>query len=288
MEIKNRLFPYPVLCEDTDDYIEGEFRVEPEVISQNMSHTLVSFRISLDNPGLKSLIKQGYAEYVIHIECSNTSFRTVLHTFSDEESYYLNNGKVNGDVALVGMIVAKKEIANYQNDRLNDDYDDVNLTIPRAAIMAYCNMPRLNILKNYEELSQEESLFSVIGNIKKDQNEELPVRFSLDSDRIKIFVDAEVRDAYIAYQNNVAMRPLIWSVLLIPALTFMMEELRRDYEAYENCRWFIKFSAFYRQQGKDFVEDVIYGENPITDIVQELLQLPIGKTFLNMQEMIGD
>ena len=28
MEIKNRLFPYPVLCEETDDYIEGCFDVE--------------------------------------------------------------------------------------------------------------------------------------------------------------------------------------------------------------------------------------------------------------------
>lgn len=33
MEIKNRLFPYPVLCEDTDDYTEGEFVVDTEVVS---------------------------------------------------------------------------------------------------------------------------------------------------------------------------------------------------------------------------------------------------------------
>ena len=28
MEIKNRLFPYPVLCVDNDDYIGSEFYVE--------------------------------------------------------------------------------------------------------------------------------------------------------------------------------------------------------------------------------------------------------------------
>ena len=33
MEIKNRLFPYPVLCGDTDDYnSETEFIIEPTVI----------------------------------------------------------------------------------------------------------------------------------------------------------------------------------------------------------------------------------------------------------------
>ena len=27
MEIKNRLFPYPVLCDNNDDYIESKFDV---------------------------------------------------------------------------------------------------------------------------------------------------------------------------------------------------------------------------------------------------------------------
>lgn len=44
----------------------------------------------------------------------------------------------------------------------------------------------------------------------------------------------------------------------------------------------------YQQQEKDFIDDVIYGEDTITEIVQEMLQLPIGKTFLNMQEMLGE
>ena len=84
------------------------------------------------------------------------------------------------------------------------------------------------------------------------------------------------------------MRPLILSVLVMPALTFMMEELRAGYDNYENCRWFLKFSKYYQQQGKDFIEDVIEGDMTITEVVQELLQLPIGKTFLNMQEMLGE
>ena len=75
----------------------------------------------------------------------------------------------------------------------------------------------------------------------------------------------------------------------MPALTFMVEALRREgYEEYEKCKWFLRFSKFYRQQGKDFIDDVIDSEMTITDIVQELLQLPIGKTFLNMQEMLGE
>ena len=104
MEIKNRLFPYPVLCEDTDDYTEGEFVVDTEVVSQDINTLELRFRMNLDNPGLKGLISQGRAEYVIHIECSNTAFRTVIHTFSEEEVYRISNSRVNGEVIFLRFI----------------------------------------------------------------------------------------------------------------------------------------------------------------------------------------
>lgn len=97
---QEQTFPYPVLCEDTDDYTEGEFVVDTEVVSQDINTLELRFRMNLDNPGLKGLISQGRAEYVIHIECSNTAFRTVIHTFSEEEVYRISNSRVNGEVAL--------------------------------------------------------------------------------------------------------------------------------------------------------------------------------------------
>lgn len=288
MEIRSRLFPYPVLCEDTDDYISGGFDVTAEVINQNVNSLVLRFRMNLDNAGLRSQISQGNAEYLIHIECSNTSFRTVIHTFSDEETYRISSSKVDGEIALLGMVVSKKDIPFYRNNNLNPDYSDIDLMIPRVAILAYYNMPKINMLKNYEELAQEDSLFSVVREMRLDQNEEIPIHFQLDPERIKIFVNEKVYSAYIQYQNNLIMRPLIMSVLVMPALTYMMEELRQGYEEYESFRWYIKFAKFYQQQGKDFVDDVIYGEQAITEIVQEMFRLPIGKTFLNMQEMLGE
>ena len=37
-----------------------------------------------------------------------------------------------------------------------------------------------------------------------------------------------------------------------------------------------------------FIEDVIEGEDMISEVVQEMLQLPIGKTLLNIPEMLGE
>lgn len=74
MEIKNRLFPYPVLCADTDDYTSGSFSVDTEIVSQDMHSLILKFHMKLDNPGLKTQISQGRAEYIIHMECTNTAW----------------------------------------------------------------------------------------------------------------------------------------------------------------------------------------------------------------------
>ena len=76
------------------------------------------------------------------------------------------------------MIVSLNDIPFYQNSKLNADYDDIDLMIPRAAILAYYNMPKINVLKNYEELAQEDSLFSVVKEMRLDQNEQRPIHFN--------------------------------------------------------------------------------------------------------------
>lgn len=290
MEIKNRLFPYPVLSVDTDDYISGQFDVETEIVEQGINDILIRFRINLDNPGLESLINTGKAEYVIHLECSNTAFRTVIRTFSKTETYRIMNSRVNGDISLLGMIVAKDKIPFYRNSALNPDYEGIDITFDKASILAYDNMPAIHIAKNYEELFERESIFSVVRENRTDQNERKPVWFRLDEDKIKIIVDEEVYGAYVRYKGNSAMQPLMMSTLIMPALTYMMEILRKEgYEQYESAYWFNKMNKFYEMHGQDFVEDIIDNEEKlISETVQQMLQLPLSKTLLNISEMLGE
>lgn len=289
MEIRNRLFPYPVLCEDSDDYVEGDFNVDASLVEQGVNDLVVRFDMNLNNPGIQALINSGKAEFVIHIECSNTAFRTVIRTFSNSETYRIMNARVNGDINLLGMVVSKEKIGHYSNPTLNEDYEGITLNIDKASILAYHNMDPIHIAKNYEELAEKDSIFSVVKEVRLDQNERKPIWFKLDTDKIKIMVDEDVYESYIRYQGNSSMQSLMMSLLVMPALTFMMEVLRTEgYEDYASAYWFIKMEKFYKIHGKDFVEDVIYGEDMISAVVQEMLQLPIGKTMLSIPDMLGE
>lgn len=65
--------------------------------------------MQLDNKEIEQLIDEGEAEYVIHIECSYTSYRTVIKTDESEIQKRIPEHKLNGKVAICTFIVAKRD-----------------------------------------------------------------------------------------------------------------------------------------------------------------------------------
>ena len=150
MEIRNRLFPYPVLCDETDDYIEGFFDVEM-ISMESMNNLELTFDFKLENDDLENLIRKGQAKYVIHLECRYTSYRKVIKTDLKEIQCSIPKSRVNKEINIVAMIVATTEIEGYYSSLLNEDYLGEEINFEHAAILAYENMPKILISKNYEE-----------------------------------------------------------------------------------------------------------------------------------------
>ena len=168
-------------------------------------------------------------------------------------------------------------------EKLSDVFEELR---SEADEREYENMSPIHIAKNYEELAEKDSIFSIVKQTRLDQNERKPISFSLDSDRIKIYVDEEVYASYIRYKG---MQSLMMSLLVMPALTYMLETLMREgTEQYESDYWFIKLQKFYKLRGKDFIQDIVYGDVLISEEVQEMLQLPISSTMLSIPMMLGE
>ena len=280
MEIRNRLFPYPVLCDETDDYEEEELNVTSSTREGiNDISVLVSF--NLQNQEMLDLIRMGYAEYVLHLECSSTSFRKVIRSDVSEIAYSIPKSRVNVEVTVLALVVAKRRIENFISDSLNEDYEGESITFEKASILAYKNLPRIYVYKNYEELAGNESLFSIIKVGLPDDEEVKPLTFDLTGDRIKIMVDPKTYAAYIHFQqkSSIAM-----SMLVMPALLYMIDELKESFDSFSNYMWFVKMKQFYKAQGKDFRDDVIFSDRKIVEIAQEMLKWPIGKAYRDLLE----
>ena len=131
------------------------------------------------------------------------------------------------------------------------------------------------------------SFFSIIKRAK-DNDDMHAIEFELTQEKIRIVVDESIYKAYIRYSMDDSTKDLLWSLLLMPAIVFMLERLRVDgIESYEETEWYQKIAGSYNAQGIDFADTVMDSNIPITDIAQEMLRLPIGKSFENMKQMSG-
>lgn len=281
MEIKNRLFPYPVLCGENDDYVDSTFITEYKC-TEEMSGLLLDFNIYLkNNEELQWLIREGYAEYVIHIECSSTAFRTIKKTSGNQIRYRIPKTKVNNEIALLGMIVAVKEIPSFKSTHLNEDYVEETISFNRGAILAYCNMPKIYVVKNYEELSGDNAFFTIIKRINVDSMEQNLITYDISDPKIKILVDENIYNKYITYRTNANMEALNSALLIMPAIIYMVDVLRTEgTENYRSLYWYHKINKSCKLQGYDLEADLIENyEKTSVEIAQQMLQLPLNRAF---------
>ena len=284
MEIKNRLFPYPVLCDETDDYSEDSNFDVKMVQTESMNNLELTFEFDLNNDEIENLIRMGKAKYVIHIECSYTSFRKVIKTDLKQISCSISKSRINKEIYLVAMVVATTEIKGFYSEYLNEDYLGEDISFDYASILAYMNMPRIIVSKDYEELAGNESMFSIVRVEYPDPDEEHPLDIVLNDERIKIRVDANTYDAYIKFQQSTNVAK---SMFVLPAIMYMIDVAREDgCESFETKSWFIKMKQYYKSQGRDFVDELV-GDNSknALELAQEMLKNPIGRAYKELMVM---
>lgn len=289
MEIKNRLFPYPVLCVENDDYENCSFDVSTKV-TEDINNIILDFDIQLENnEELQWLIRDGYAKFVIHVECSYTAFRTMVIAVGNKKSVRIPKNRVNNVISLLGMIVAEKDIVGFKSNHLNEDYEE-EINFNRGAILAYRNLPKVIVTKNYEELAGDNSFFTVVKRTDIEEVESLPVIYDITDDKIKILVNKKTYDEYIKYHANPTMQPLLNTLLVMPAIAHIVDELRNcgDPEIFKPLYWFQKINKSCQLQGKNFMNDIINSDLPCVEVAQEMLQMPIDRAFECLSRVIEE
>ena len=161
MNITNRLFAYPVLSDEKDDYKDSYFNVNYEHTMQGVNSLKLSFDISMNCCDLEQLIMDGKADYVIHLECLTTAYREVLHSVSKHIEHIIPIGRINGTFDAVAFVILKKNITDFFCSDWVDDFSDTTFNLFAGSILAYQNLRSLDITKDYEEFTNAGSIFSI-------------------------------------------------------------------------------------------------------------------------------
>lgn len=270
MEIKYKLYPYPVLWALNDDYNNSSFSVNISARNE-YKKTTVAADFNLDNDDLKSYIINGEAEYLIHIECSLTAFRRVITSADNHIEVEIDDTQLNGKIAICPFIVAKKDIPNYTNSDFNQDYSGATFNVEKGAILAVSEQVNINLTKDFDELANLPSIFTIC---KKDIMDPIPMEVELDSEKIRINLNT---DDFKNYQIMCKMNnkiPVMHASIVFPALVFVFEKVRNDFNEYEEYRWFRGIKAALKKLNISFDEDTLNSRTSI-ELAQILLALPI-------------
>ena len=240
MVIKYKMFPYPVLTEFTDDYVDSKFDVLIEEVIHGFDRKLY-FSATLKNDGLLQLIKDGKARFVYHLECSQTGFREAVQTNAKMKDYVLEHEKVRGKLQICPFIVATENISNYTNTAFHSDYDGISFDIEAGCVLAIGAPREMMIEPETDDLAKIPSIFSIIRNLDSSVT-----YMTVETSRERIIIQLPLEDftKYGLLDSGTMLPDVLNTMVVIPALVFALDEIKREkpeerYQYEENGRlWY--------------------------------------------------
>ncbi|MDP3385789.1 MAG: hypothetical protein Q8S24_01040 [Eubacteriales bacterium] len=284
MNITNRLYTYPILSSEKNDYITSVFEVEIYQSMSGVSNLLLQFNIIMNNAELNQLIKEGKAEYVIHLECSTTAYRTSLHSSITQIEHNIPISRVNGKLEIVAFIISRSKISSFSSRDWVDDFEGMDFDFIKASVLGYQNLPVLDITKDYEELANASSIFLVYKRLTEEAK---PMEVDLDSSRIKIGLSSDEYGVYSRFCSKVEFQPILNAMIILPALVYVFEELKNEggIEANQDREWFVSLDRAYKKRGTDFINEINDEDKTSIQLAQEAMELPLNSAFSKLADL---
>lgn len=280
MEIRNKLYPYPVLSMDSDDYTGSEFSCRADIKKEgyNLKFT---FDTILQNAELEDLIASKKAEFVYHLECAQTGFRTVVRTDCVHKEAAFSEDRICGRLNICPFIVACEEIPDYINSCFNEDYKGFRFQIEAGCVMAVGRQISCDIDKDRNDLVNTKSIFVITKNANPAATE-----MEIDIDQRKITIKLPEKDH--ANYKNMSKVPEIQQTLnaliIIPALIFTLSEVNKKdpedrYTSYSSYNWYKSIKkAMAKRFNKDLDNDMFQGFE-IVQLAQSLIKSPLSNAL---------
>lgn len=283
MDIRYKMYPYPVLAYFLDDYKDKHaFDVKITQVKDGFNTKLV-FEATLTNKELLGLVRSRKALFVCHLECSQTGFRKVTRTDRFSLSYVLSNREVKNIVQICPFIVATEDITSYSSTDFDDDYKGMTFDIEEGCVLAVGQQVDADVSDSIDDLANTPSIFSIVQN-----TDEAIQEMKVDGNGDKIVIQLPFNDyySYKSLSQNPKFEPVLNALTIVPALVFVIEEMkqwnREEMNSREiNCGW---FRSIKHVLSKEFNCDVESGLSDMDsmELAQKLIGSPLPSAFAEL------
>lgn len=291
MKIRNtRIFPYPVLSSMYDDYINCNFNIDVKA-KKGKKRIYIEIVPTINSETLSSLIRNDVAEIIVHFECGRTRYRTTKKLNLEELlSFEFPSGDLNDNLEVIAFVVSKKDIHNFgcKKNEFNADYGNTTFEIESGSILAISNQKDIPIPKDIYDLSNVNSIVSIISKQEDDTSKEINI--TLTDKKIRVLLP---KDTYIDYsgigKTENQYTPILHSMFVFPALVYALDYLKAmdddKWMDVENYLWFKVIKKKVEEIHGKFDKKIIEKYTSVI-IAQELIENPFPvavNTLLGME-----
>jgi len=277
----HRLYPYPVLSEASDDYVDSYFRAEVE-------HSYVTgfiefiFWAETNNEELNQLIEMGMAKIVFHLECAQTGFREAVAFSTSTNNYVVKEECLNGKLQICPFIIVMQPIENYTNKKFNPDYKGFTFQLDPGCVLAVSPGFELMIEKHKDDLATIPSIFYITKHSAKEfQGFEI----TYPQDRIGILLGEKEYENYRRLNANASIKGTLITLLIFPALAQVLQIFKADEETleeYTNYRWFRSIE----KRAQDLKISLGSSDASELYLAQQILDYPLLSSLYELSEAL--
>lgn len=299
MQVRNKIFPYPVINHNhhLSNFGELDFDIQFEPVETDDKYILKNVRVLNGSETIKKLLSQNLIEITLIVECSYTVFRKGFVINDQIKDIVLYKADLSERVDVSLFATAKQDFTLTSNE-FDDDYKDFEFKIEKYDILGICD--GFNITFRHDE--SEDNLYHSIFSVTKDHNLEKGKYFvQCDvSKKIVITLSEEDYDNYkvvYAFQNY---KELFFNMLIVPALIQSLSECKivvltdetKDLDDIaDQYTWFRSIMNSYKKlKGIDLTLEDFKNCSPVI-LAQELLGSPLGEALSSLVKQstaIGD
>jgi hypothetical protein len=292
MQVKNKLFPYPVINRNKilSCFENKNFRLIYDENETEHTYCMKNVHLDTDSELINELYNSGKVKTYCMIECSNTVYRKAFNVPKEGANITLYKADFSEKVDISLFAVAEESFTLYSNE-FDDDYKGINFEIEKYDIIGADDGFNIRFKHEDSEENLVQSIFSIIVGHDMDDGAYI-VECNTGRKIVVIMSENDYRNYKIIYTVP-AYKEVFFNMLLVPALiegltlcrTFLIEDSSRDIDDLGNQYvWFRSIlNAFKRVKGREITIENLKSES-VSLIAQELLGKPLGKSLEKLVE----
>ncbi|MGG7601128.1 hypothetical protein [Weissella cibaria] len=282
MKIKERIYPYPVVKEETADYKDykqatfdftidareignGEFKLNLEILPKSITYKLLPGE---DNPNIK---------YGFQIDSLMNKYRKFISSDSPKLEFILDGANFIGRVEVNAYIYTTERIEVNLDDSTdgNEAFYNGIVEFPKGAIIAVARPTRQLIIKS-DGVSRENPV-----RIVRDDSV-FGISYDINNTNIEVRLNKENHEIYSRYAKDPLMKQFVTNAIVVPAVSKAIWALAEGQIDQENSEW---ANFFVERLNEEQIDLADIGESvSLEEATEVLLNNPTTKMFKKLQE----